>query len=229
MMLTATLRAIWNLRVYILIPGRSSIVPHTPEEIEKLKHAPTVPGVEDLFLRRWSPRAFADKDVSADDLKKIFEAASWAASSYNEQPWRFFLGRKGDATYQKIYDTLVEFNQGWAKSAPVLILSVASNKFAQSGRPNQYSLHDTGAATANLSLQATALGLHTHSMAGFDHGKARKIFNVSADYDIGAVTALGYLGNPETLHDQLRTNELSPRQRKPVSEFVMTDWDKPAL
>jgi nitroreductase len=203
-------------------------VAKTPQELEALKHAPAVPGVEDLFLRRWSPRAFADKDVSSDDLKKIFEAARWAASSYNEQPWRFFVGRRGDATYQKIFDTLVEFNQGWAKSAPVLIFSVASNKFAQNGSHNQYAIHDTGAATAYLSLQATALGLHTHSMAGFDHSKARKTFNVSAEYEIGAVTALGYLGNPETLHDQLRTAEESPRTRKTLSEFVLTDWDKPA-
>jgi nitroreductase len=203
-------------------------VSQTPEEIEKLKHAPAAPGVEDLLLRRWSPRAFADKDVPSDDLKKIFTAASWAASSYNEQPWRFFVGRRGDATYQKIFDVLVEFNQGWAKSAPVLIFSVTSKKFAQNGNPNHYALHDTGAANANLALQATALGLHTHSMAGFDHSRARKSFNVSAEFEIGAVTALGYLGNPETLHDQLRSSELEPRSRKPLSEFVLTDWDKPA-
>lgn len=200
-----------------------------PEELEKLKHAPAVPGVEDLFLRRWSPRAFANKEVSKEDLKTIFEAASWAASSYNEQPWRFFLGRRGDATYQKIFDVLVEFNQSWAKSAPVLILSVASNKFAQNGHPNKYSIHDTGAATAYLSLQATALGLHTHSMAGFDHSHARRAFNVSDEYDIGAVTALGYLGDPSTLHDQMRSQEVSPRSRKPISEIVLKDWDTPAL
>jgi nitroreductase len=204
-------------------------VSHSPEEIEKLKHAPAVQGVDDIFISRWSPRAFADKDVSTDDLKKIFEAARWAASSYNEQPWRFFLGRRGDATYQKIFDSLVEFNQGWAKSAPVLILSVGSSKFAQNGSPNHYSLHDTGAATAYLSLQATMLGLHTHSMGGFDHGKARKAFAVPADFNIGAVTALGYLGDPATLHDQLRANELAPRERKHVSEIVLTDWDQPAL
>jgi nitroreductase len=205
------------------------IVPQTLEEIEKLKHAPAVPGVEDLILRRWSPRAFADRDVSNDDLRKIFEAARWAASSYNEQPWRYFLGRRGDATYQKIFDALVEFNQGWAKSAPVLILSVASKKFAQNGNPNYYALHDTGAATANLSLQATALGLHTHSMAGFDHGKARRAFEVPADFDMGAVTSLGYLGEPNTLHDRLRAQETSPRERRPLNEFVLSEWDKPAL
>ncbi len=201
----------------------------TPEEIEKLKHAPAVPGVEEVFFRRWSPRAFADKEVSNDDLKKIFEAARWAASSYNEQPWRFFLGKRGDATYQKIFDALVEFNQGWAKSAPVLILSVASNTFAGNGSPNQYAIHDTGAATGYLTLQATALGLHTHSMAGFDHSKARKNLNISHDYEVGAVTALGYLGDPATLHDQLRAQETSPRQRKPLSEIVLADWDNPAL
>jgi nitroreductase len=204
-------------------------VPHTPEEVERLKHAPVVPGVEGLILRRWSPRAFADKPVSDDDLKKIFEAARWAASSYNEQPWRFFLGRRGDTTYRKIFDSLVEFNQGWARSAPVLILSVASNKFAQNGNPNYHALHDTGAATANLSLQATALGLHTHSMAGYDHAKARKAFTISEDYDVGAVTALGYLGDPNTLQDRLRAQEISPRQRRSLSEFVLTEWDKPAL
>lgn len=200
----------------------------TPETIEKLKHAPAFAGVEDIFLRRWSPRAFADKDVSSADLTKVFEAARWAASSYNEQPWRFFVGRRGDATYQKIFDSLVEFNQGWAKSAPVLILSVASKKFAHNGSPNQYAIHDTGAATANLALQATALGLHAHSMAGFDHGKARKAFNVPEDFDIGAVTALGYFGDSATLPDQLRTTEESPRQRKALSEFVFSEWEKPA-
>lgn len=202
---------------------------HTTEEIEQMKRAPAVPGVIEEILARWSPRAFSHKPVAAEDLKKIFEAARWAPSSYNEQPWRFFLGHRGDATYKKIFDSLVEFNQGWAKSAPVLILSVASNKFAANGNPNRYSIHDTGAATSNLSLQATALGLHTHSMAGFDHAKARKTFDVSADYDIGAVTALGYLGDPLTLHDQLRAQETSPRQRMPLSEFVLTDWDSPAL
>ena len=205
-------------------------MPITPEELEKLKHAPVViKDVQEIFLRRWSPRAFADKDVSNDDLKRVFEAARWSASSYNEQPWRFFLGRRGDATYQKIFDSLVEFNQGWAKSAPVLILSVASNKFSQNGKSNYYGLHDTGTSTGYLSLEASALGLHTHSMAGFDHTKARKAFNVPADYDMGAVTALGYLGDPNTLHDSLRAQEISPRQRKPISEFVLTEWDKPAL
>lgn len=200
----------------------------TIEEIEKLKHGPAESGVQEHILRRWSPRAFADKPVSAANLKTIFTAAAWAASSYNEQPWRFFVGRKGDSTYQKIFDSLVEFNQSWAKSAPVLILSVASKKFAHNGSPNKCGIHDTGAATAYLSLQATILGLHTHSMAGFDPDKARKLFNIPDDYDIGAVTALGYFGDPSTLPEQLRKTEEAPRQRKPLNEFVFSEWEKPA-
>jgi nitroreductase len=193
-----------------------------------LKHAPDGAGVEHLIRRRWSPRAFADKEVSADDLKKLFEAARWAASSFNEQPWRFLVGRRGDETYKKIFGALVEFNQSWAKSAPVLVLSVAKKTFSASGQPNRYGLHDTGAATTLLSLQATANGLHTHSMAGFDAEQARASFAIPSDYDIGAVTALGYFGDPESLPDQMQKTEVAPRQRKPLEEFVFSDWGKPA-
>ena len=105
----------------------------SPEVIEKLKHAPDVAGVEDLIRRRWSPRAYADKEVPAEELKRLFEAARWAASSSNEQPWRFLVGRRGDETYQKIFNALVEFNQSWAKSAPVLVLSVAKKTFTAKG------------------------------------------------------------------------------------------------
>lgn len=199
-----------------------------PEATEKLKHAPDVAGVHDVIRRRWSPRAFADKDVSATDLKTIFEAARWAASSSNEQPWRFLVGRRGDETYRKIFNALVEFNQSWAKSAPVLVLSVARKTFTGKGAPNRHNLHDTGAATANLALQATANGLHTHSMAGFDPEQLRASFAIPSDYDIGAVTAVGYFGDPATLPEHLLKMEVAPRQRKPLEEFVFSDWEKPA-
>jgi nitroreductase len=201
---------------------------HTTESIETLKHAPSVPGVMEEILQRWSPRAFADKPVSSEDLKKIFEAAHWAASSYNEQPWRFIVGRKGDATYAKIFDSLMEFNQMWAKSAPVLVLSVGKKTFSHNGSPNHYALHDTGAATAYLTLQASALGLHAHSMGGFDHEKARKLFGIPEDYAIGAVTAMGYLGDADALPDHFKKQELAPRSRKPLGEVVFAEWEKPA-
>jgi nitroreductase len=204
-------------------------VPSTsPETIEKLKHAPDVHGVKDLIRQRWSPRAYADKEIPAAELKKLFEAARWAPSSFNEQPWRFLVGRQGDETYQKIFNTLVEFNQSWAKTAPVLVLSVAKKTFTQKGSPNRHGLHDTGAATAYLALHATAAGLHTHSMAGFDQEQARASFAIPSDYDIGAVTAIGYFGDPTELPEHLQKMEVSPRQRKPLEEFVFSDWEKPA-
>ena len=198
------------------------------EAIEKLKHAPEVAGVDDLIRRRWSPRAYSDKEVTTAELKRLFEAARWAASSSNEQPWRFLVGRRGDETYQKIFNALVEGNQSWAKSAPVLVLSVAKKTFTSNGKPNAYGMHDTGAASATLALQATADGLHTHSMAGFDREQARASFAIPSDYEIGAVTAIGYLGDPASLPEHLHKMEVSPRQRKPLEEFVFSAWEKPA-
>jgi nitroreductase len=137
------------------------------------------------------------------------------------------VGRRGDATYQKILDVLVEFNQSWAKSAPVLFLSVGNRKFTQNGSPNPYALHDTGAATANLMLAAHALGLSTHSMGGFDHAKARSTFGIGEEYEIGAVTALGYQGDGSELPEQMRAMETAPRQRKALEEIVFGEWEKP--
>ena len=199
------------------------------EEIEKLKHAPASAGLPELLSQRWSPRAFSDKEIPSADLEKLFVAASWAASSFNEQPWRFFLGRRGDATHKKIFDSLVEFNQMWAKSAPVLVLSIAKMVFSHNASPNAFGLHDTGAATAYLALQATVLGLHAHSMAGFDKAKARDSFGVPPEYEIGSVTAVGYLGDPASLPEAYREKELEPRTRKPVTEIVFSAWGDPAV
>jgi nitroreductase len=200
----------------------------SPDVIEKLKHAPDVAGVEDVIRRRWSPRVYTEKEVTAEELKKLFEAARWAASSSNEQPWRFLVGRRGDETYQKIFNALVEFNQAWARSAPVLVLTVAKKTFTAKGTPNRHGLHDTGAAMATLALQATADGLHTHSMAGFDSDLMRASFAIPSDYELGAVTAIGYFGDPATLPEHLQKMEVSPRQRKPLEEFVFSAWEKPA-
>src|SRR6201999_4152871 len=171
--LIASFVFIIDLKANGISPGVNPMSITPPEAIDKLKHAPDVAGVDDLIRRRWSPRAYADKDVPAAELKRLFEAARWAASSSNEQPWRFLVGRRGDETYKKIFAALVEFNQSWAKSAPVLVLSVAKKTFTGKGSPDRHNLHDLGAATANLSLQATADGLHTHSMGGFDPEQAR--------------------------------------------------------
>ena len=199
------------------------------QDLDTVKAGPMETGVVEMILKRWSPRSFADKPVPSADLTKIFTAAAWAASSFNEQPWRFLVGKKGDETYAKILDSLIEFNQGWAKSAPVLILSVGKKTFSQNGQLNAYGLHDTGAASANLSLQATALGLHTHGMGGVDKDKARANFAIPDDFEVGAAWALGYLGDAETLPEPMKAMETAARSRKPLEEFVFSAWDKAAL
>ena len=198
-------------------------------ELEHVKHATAAVAVEQLLLQRWSPRAFADKPVSDADLKSIFTAAGWAASSYNEQPWRFIVGRKGDAVWQKIFDCLMPLNQGWAAAAPILYVSFAKKTFSHNNAPNGVYVHDVGAASANASLEATALGLHTHGMAGFDRDKIRAAFNVPEEFDPVACWAIGYLGDPGLLPDALKNMELQARQRKPLSEIVFGNWGEPAL
>ena len=199
------------------------------DEVNQVKHAPTVEGVLTLFHSRWSPRSFTDREVSRADLARVFEAARWAASSSNEQPWRFIVGVRNSPAYQKIFDTLVPFNQLWATSAPVLILGAAKTKFSHNNSPNRVALYDLGAATSYLTLQAAALGIATHQMAGFDENAARKAFEIPDDYLIGAVIALGYQGEPDRLpNDKIKAQETAPRTRKALDEFVFSAWDTPA-
>ncbi|MGA2850599.1 MAG: nitroreductase family protein [Terracidiphilus sp.] len=198
-------------------------------EVNELKKAPAVEGVLPVVHTRWSPRSFTDRPVDPADLAKVFEAARWAASSSNEQPWRFLVGVRGSETYTKIYDSLVPFNQSWAKSAPVLILGVTKTKFSHNGSPNPVALYDLGAAASYLTLQAAALGLATHQMAGFNSDAVRKAFEIPEDYHIGAVIALGYQGEPAALSNpQLVDREVAPRERKSLSQFVFSAWDTPA-
>jgi nitroreductase len=201
----------------------------TKIELEQLKHAPTQEEVLPVVRQRWSPRAFADREVTSADLRKIFEAARWAPSSFNEQPWRFIVGFRGSDTYQKIVSALVEFNQSWACKAPVLILGVAKKRFSHNNSENGFNVFDLGAATGFVTLQAAAIGLATHQMAGFDKNAARKALEIPEDFDIGSVMALGYRGEPSALtNEQMVQQETSPRTRKPLSEIVLTAWGEPA-
>jgi nitroreductase len=189
--------------------------------------AETSTAIHDLISHRWSPRAFESKPVEPEKLRSLFEAARWAASSYNAQPWYFIVGTKDNPeNYKRVLESFVEFNQGWAKQAPVLALSVAKLKF-DDGKPNRHAFHDVGQAAASLSLQAEALGLSVHQMAGIEPEKARKLFDIPADYEAVAGIAIGYAGEPESLPDGLRERELAPRQRKPLDSFVFTgSWGK---
>jgi nitroreductase len=188
------------------------------------------PGVHEIFKARWSPRSFSSREVLPEDLKTVLDAARWAASSYNEQPWRFVVATKADKeAYDKFLTALIPFNQGWAKSAPVLILTVAKTKFSHNGEANYHALHDAGAALAQLMLQATALGLHTHGMAGYDHAKMRTVLGIPEDYALGTAVALGYLDTPEKLPEGgMRDQEIAPRQRKPLAELAYgPHWGQP--
>lgn len=201
----------------------------TAAEVDKLKHAPAIAGVLPVILERWSPRSFAEREVSARDLRLLFEAARWAASSNNEQPWRYLVGRRGSETYKKIFESLGEWNRAWAGSASVLLLGTARSTFSKDGSPNGYALHDLGAADATICYQATALGLHTHQMAGFDHGVARQLFAIPEEYQLGSVMAIGYLGEPSALKVEYQRNlETVPRTRKQISEIVFSAWDQAA-
>lgn len=187
------------------------------------KPAPADAPIHQLIRDRWSPRAFSDKPVAPDVLRSIFEAARWAPSSYNEQPWAYFVATKDDPeNFSKLLSVLVEFNQGWAKQAPVLALAVAELNFATTGQPNRNGEYDTGAASALLCVEATARGLVVHQMAGFDPDKARQVFGIPKEWAPIAAIAIGYPGDHASLPQPLQERELAPRTRKALGEFVMS-------
>lgn len=194
------------------------------------KPAETSAPIHEVLRHRWSPRAFDSRPVEAEKLRSMFEAARWAASSFNAQPWLFIVATKDDPeNFKRVLECFVEFNQGWAKNAPVVALSVAGLKFEHNGQPNRHAFHDVGQASANLALEAAALGLQIHQMAGIDPEKARKIFKIPEGYEAVAGIAIGYPGDPDSLPDPLRKRELEPRSRKPLSSFVFTgDWSHAA-
>ena len=193
------------------------------------KPAETDAPIHDLLARRWSPRAFDERLVESDTLRTLFEAARWAPSSSNEQPWRFIVATKDRETeWNRLFSCLVEGNQKWAFRAPVLVLSVAHMNFGDDGKPNRHAFHDTGLAAENLVLQATASGLVAHQMAGFDVEKARVDLRIPAGYEPVAMIAIGYPGNPDSLPERLRERELRPRSRRPIGEWTfLGQWGTP--
>jgi nitroreductase len=195
------------------------------QELNEKKQAPHVSGVLPLFHDRWSPRSFADREVSHETLAKIFEAARWAMSSGNEQPWRYIVGLRGTATHKKIFEALVPGNQKWASKAQVLIIGTAAKNLVKSGAPNKFAMHDLGAADGYLVLQTASLGLAAHQMAGYDEAKARELLGIPEDFHVGSVIALGYQDDPEALGDSnLVEREVAPRTRKALSEIVQSAW-----
>lgn len=176
--------------------------------------------VNEYILNRWSPVAFSDKAVNDDIISLLFEAASWAPSSFNAQPWKFIWGRKGEETYKKLYSLLNDKNKVWAETAPVLILGMA--ELIPEGRKsvNRFASYDTGMAVSNLLLQATYSGLFVHQMGGYDTVGARSVFKLPENYEPQAMMAVGYKGSGDALPPEVMKREHRIRERKKMDEFV---------
>jgi nitroreductase len=194
------------------------------------KPANTRAKIHELIQTRWSPRAIdPDKPVNHDDLLALLEAARWAASCFNDQPWRFVVCDKttDEAAWQQAYRTLVEKNRRWAMNAPLLILSVAMEHFKHNGKPNRWAMYDTGAASASLCIQATTLGLIVHQMGGFDADLAREVFQLPTNCQPMAIMAVGYQANIDVLDEDFKSAELAERARAALDErFYAGTWGK---
>jgi nitroreductase len=193
-----------------------------------IKHAKTEHPTQDFVARRWSPYGFADRDVSEADLRSVFEAARWAASSFNEQPWSYIVAtRAQEEAFARLLSCLVEANQAWAKAAPVLALGVATLNFKRNGKPNRVALHDLGLASGNLVAEATARGLGIHQMGGILPDRAREIYAIPEGSEAVTGIAIGYAGDPEVCSKEIRERDLEPRERKPQRDFVFgASWGK---
>lgn len=196
------------------------------------KHATPDSPILEPIAARWSPYAYdPSRTIDADKLRSCLEAARWAASSYNEQPWTYLIAnREDDAEFRKLLACLIEANQAWAQNASVLILTVVCRTFKLNGKPNRVAEHDIGLASGNLVIQAAALGIDSHQMAGINPAVARQTYAIPEGYDPYTAIALGYAAAPDTISDpKLKQQELSPRPRKSFSEFVFAGaWGKSA-
>jgi len=195
-----------------------------------IKKAVTDHPILQVLAERWSPYGFEDRPVLAADLRSLFEAARWAASSYNEQPWNYLVATKEDSQeFGRLLSCLVEANQAWAKAAPVLVLGVVSLRFAKNNQDNRAAVRDLGLAAGNLVVEATARGLSVHQMIGILSDKAREVYQIPEHFEAWTAMAIGYKADPAKLPDALKERDLAPRQRKPLNEFVFTgQWGKPS-
>lgn len=193
------------------------------------KPAVTQQAIHEVIADRWSGRAYdASKSISDEQVISLLEAARWAPSCFGDQPWRYVVCNKTQnlSAWQAAYDCLVPGNQSWAVNAPLLLLICADTLFSHNDKPNKWGAYDTGAATENLCLQATALGLMAHQMGGFDADKARATFKVPERYQILPMVAVGYQAAVESLSGEVKERELAERSRKPLEQlFFNGQWD----
>ena len=182
-----------------------------------------------IFKKRWSPYSFIEKDLSKEDLMTLFEAIRFAPSSFNEQPWRFFVAKRSQKKdFQKILNCLVPGNQDWAKYASVLMLSFYKENFTKNNKPNRVALYDLGAASAFLTMEATQRGLHVHQMAGIVPEKIIAEFSVPDGFKPATALAIGYTGDNPHLSKEIKQRDQVIKGRKEIGEFVFVgNWDNP--
>lgn len=176
-----------------------------------------------LIENRWSTRAFRPTKIEQGKINSILEAACWAPSAFNEQPWRFIIGSKGGETYDKIFETLIEWNQKWAAKADVLVLNIAKRNFTHNKMPNATFEYDLGQAVAFMTLEVVNQGLFSHQMTGFDSKKAAELFNINDDFKIVSVIAIGHYGNTEELPEDMANSEKAERNRKSFDSLVFEE------
>lgn len=186
------------------------------------KPAVTPYNIHPLLKKRWSPRAFTHQEVPKESMQRIFDAARWAPSSFNDQPWRFIVGIKGDKTWDMILEALVEFNQKWASLAPVLAISIGKKTSAKTGKPNAVFQYDVGQAVAHITFQVMQEGLFMHQMGGINKEKAAQLFEVPEDYQVLTAFAIGHKGEPQLLEEDLAESEKSARKRHEPQQLVFS-------
>ena len=175
--------------------------------------------IDELFIKRWSPRAMSGEPVTTEELFTLFEAARWAPSSYNNQPWRFVYALKNTPHWDTLFNLLVDFNKGWCKNAGALVVVISKKTFDHNNKPARTHSFDTGAAWMSVSLQGTLKGLVVHGMEGFDYDKAHKELNIPEDYTVEAMAAVGKPGRKEDHPADMQKME-TPNDRKKITEFI---------
>jgi nitroreductase len=189
--------------------------------IMNIKKAVTDYPIQHGLADRWSPYGFEDRPVAEVDLCSLFEAARWAASSYNEQPWNYIVAtNENSKEFDQLLSCLAEPNQLWAKAAPVLVLGVVSLRFIKNAKDNRAAVHDLGLASGNLVMEATTRGISVHQMIGILPDKAREFYQIPVHYEAWTAMAIGYSADPATMPDALKERDTTPRQRRPLQDFV---------
>ena len=180
--------------------------------------------VHEAISDRFSPYAWADRDVPVADLRSLFEAARWTASSYNEQPWRYLVARRSEGeAFERMLSTLTESNREWARHAPVLVLGLVRSTLTRNDAPNRLALHDLGAASAQLTLEATTRGLAVHQMGGILPDRVREVYGVPGDHEPVTALAIGYPAPTGTGPESFRRKDERERSRRPLTELVFAD------